>query len=137
VSRLRSYARLPRQSTKVKAGDADFRAVYADVDARSEGLCEVLTRDPEGFKRFLAMDRGEWRCARRAAEHHHLFKPRRSHHTAGQVIHACIPCHDQMEWPYKRGRLCYLGMLPSAQGPRFLFAVRFASSKFAARGQGE
>lgn len=122
--RLRTYARLSSRSQKVKDGAHDFRAVYAEVDARSEGRCEVWTAGA--------------RCPRRGLHHHHLFKPRRSHHTAHQVIHACPGCHDRMEWPFKRGRLCYVGALQNAgQHPTFHFLVQYSASKFQARGQGE
>jgi len=36
-----------------------------------------------------------------------------------------------MEYPYARGRLCYVGQIESVL---FAFAIRYASDKFAARG---
>jgi hypothetical protein len=125
VARLRTYSPLNKRSRKVQDGDAAFRAVYAEVDARSGFRCEVST-----IITASTMPGDGWgRCRMRATEHHHLFKPRRSHHTAEVVIHACRACHDRMEWPFKRGRLCFL----SRMGTAFLFAIRTASDKWAAR----
>jgi len=114
---------MKRVSEKVKKEAASFAAVYREVDQRSEGRCEVCV--------------DLIRCARRGVEHHHLFKPRRSHHTAAQVLYACRSCHDRMEWPYWRGRLCYVGsQIAPITSQRFFFVIRYAADKFSARGQG-
>lgn len=127
MSRLRSYGPMSKRSQKVEAGEAAFKAVYAEVDARSEGRCEVW--EPA---KVLSWTTGlpevaHIRCRRRAVEHHHLYKPRRANHDASKVIHACRDCHDRMEWPYRRGRLSYMG---TARGTdpmlTFLFSIRYA-----------
>lgn len=122
MSRLRTYARMANESDKVKQDRDVFASVYAEVARRSDGRCEV-EQDGEG------------RCRRRAMDPHHLFKPRRSHHTADEIVHVCRPCHDRMEYPFKRGRLCYLGSIVSGEIRRFRFALRYAASKFAARSE--
>lgn len=122
MSRLRTYAPMRRQSQKVITAQADFRVAYRVVDARSEGRCECsLMPHVEGWAlRF--------RCHRRASDHHHLYKPRRSHHDPALIVHLCRHHHDRCEWPYKRGRL-----VVSLVGGRFSFAIRFAADKFSAR----
>jgi hypothetical protein len=118
--RLRTYAPMHRRSLKIRTAEPDFRAVYRLVDQRSDGRCEVVV--------------GGSRCARRGTDHHHLFKPRRSHHTVGEIVHVCRRCHDRMTWPFQRGRLCYLGGVYLSQDrQRFFFAIRSASDKWAAR----
>jgi hypothetical protein len=125
MSRLRSYGPLATRSQKVEDGDAAFRAVYADVDARSEGRCEVW--EPKVVGRSPTPS--YVRCGRRAVEHHHLFQPRRSHHTVEEVVHICRACHDRVTAPFRRGRLCHLGRA----GAVFLFAVKTANDKWEAR----
>ncbi len=110
-SRLRTYAPMKRRSLKVQKAEPDYQAVYRLVDLRSEGRCEVLVSGS--------------RCARRAMDHHHAVKPRRRNHSVGLVLHVCRTCHDRMAWPYLRGRLCWI------RG--FLYEVRYASDKWAAR----
>ncbi len=125
--RLRSYARMAPRSAKVEAGADAFAAVYREVDQRSEGRCEVVLC-PE-----------QTRCPRRGVEHHHLYRPRRAHHTAREVVHVCRPCHDRTEWPFARGRLVYLGtrvhyhLGTLIAVDVFLFTLRYASDKWAAR----
>ena len=114
---------MKRRSEKVKDGEADFQAVYRLVDQRSEGRCEFW--QPAEFG-------PPTRCPRRAADHHHLFKPRRSHHTPNMIVHLCRAHHDRCDWPYQRGRLIvWAGFGPHAG--TFAFTIRFASDKFAAR----
>lgn len=130
MGRLRSYARLKRQSDKVKREAPDFRAVYLDVDRRSEGMCEVWQRRDE--------DGALIRCTHRAHDHHHLFRPRRSFHDAQHVLAICRADHDRTEWPYARGRLVYIGSWPGKpyEGVEriFLFQIMTAKDKFAVRG---
>lgn len=127
MSRLRSYARMGKRSQKVTAAEPDFRRVYAAVDLRSDGRCEVvIVPTPLNWP-------VDSRCPRRATDHHHLVKPRRQNHAADKIVHVCRGCHDRMDWPYARGRFCFL----AAKGGRFIFRVLFASSKFALRGQGQ
>ena len=128
MSRLRTYAPLSRRSQKVVKGEPDFRAVYRLVDQRSEGRCEVqIFPDLEGLCQppGLAI---LFRCRRRASDHHHLYKPRRSHHDPALIVHLCRHHHDRCAWPFKRGRLVI-----SRQAGTFQFAIRFASEKFTAR----
>ncbi len=114
MSKLRTYAPMRRVSKKVKAGDSEFRAVYAVVDARSGGRCEVnLLQSPNT------------RCTKRATDHHHLYKPRRSNHEPLCIIHVCRDHHDRMEWPYKRGRLTC-----SFLAGEHRFSLVFAKDKF-------
>jgi len=120
MSPLRAYAPMRRTSAKVDQARADFRAVYAVVDARSEGRCE-FTQIPEWGPLL--------RCTRPARDHHHLFKPRRGNHSAEKIVALCRFHHDRATWPYKRGRL----VVTALGGGRFEFAIRFAADKFAAR----
>lgn len=124
-SRLRTYAPMAKRSEKAREAEPDFRAVYAEVDARSGGRCEVTTQEPGSVSAF--------RCHLRAQEHHHLFKPRRAHHTAHEIIHICRGHHDRVEWPFTRGRLCYVGSATTGDIVAFHFALRYAASKFDAR----
>lgn len=126
MKRLRSYSRMAKQSPAVIEGAEAFARVYAEVDARSEGRCEVTW-----ISKAVS-----FRCIRRGAEHHHLFKPRRAHHTALEVVHVCRDCHDRTDWPFKRGRLCFLGRVAIGVREEFRFTLRYASDKFAARGDG-
>jgi hypothetical protein len=84
---LRRRSRLRPLSPKRRAGLPDWNAVYAEVDARSDGRCELAI------------------CSRRASEHHHCRKPRASHHTAALVLHLCRDHHRMAEAPYRAGRL--------------------------------
>lgn len=118
MSRLRTYAPMSRRSEKVKAQEAEYRAVYKVVDQRSEGRCEFYEVAAFGFVR----------CTKRAADHHHLYKPRRSAHDHRLIVALCRDHHDRCEWPFKRGRLCI-----SLTGGRFSFSIRYASDKFAVR----
>lgn len=120
MSPLRTYPPMPRRSEKAKAEEAAFKAVYGVVDARSEGRCECD---------FLPSPHDGWtRCRHRAADHHHLYKPRRSHHDPALIVHLCRHHHDRCAWPFKRGRLV-IRLL----GGRHTFAIQFAADKFAAR----
>lgn len=116
---------MSRRSEKIKANEAEYRAVYKVVDQRSEGRCEFHL-SMEG----LTVRRGEAppRCRKQATDHHHLYKPRRSHHDPALIVHLCRDHHERCEWPFKRGRLCI-----SLTGGRFSFSIRYASDKFAVR----
>lgn len=122
MSRLRAYARMASASDKVKAERGVFASVYSEVDRRSDGRCEV------------EIERA--RCRRRATEHHHLFKPRRAHHSADEIAHVCREHHERVDYPYPRGRLCYVGLLVTGETRRFVFVLRYAADKFAARHEG-
>jgi hypothetical protein len=116
MSSLRTYTPMRRQSVKVQAEASAFRAVYQAVDERSEGRCEVV------------LD-GE-RCRKRATEHHHLVKPRRSYHVPELIVHMCRTHHERCEWPYQRGRLCYKGAIIVPLHPAFCFTVRYHNPKW-------
>ena len=98
-------------SKKRQAGRPAFAAVYAEVDLRSRGRCEV-----------------PW-CRRRATDHHHTVKPRASHHTAILIVHLCRIHHEQAERPYLTGRLC----IAALGAGRFRFVLVWAGDKWAAR----
>lgn len=115
-SRLRTYAPMKRRSLKVRKAEPDFRKVYAQVDRRSDGRCEVVV--------------GGSRCTRRATEHHHLVRPRRQHHQPDLILHVCRAMHERMSYPYKRGRLVW--MFPEGGG-RHEFLLCYAANKWAAR----
>ena len=115
VTRLHTYAPMRRMSRTRQRQEPDFQAVYRLVDQRSEGRCEVE----------LAL-----RCGKRATDHHHLVKPRRSHHQPELIVHMCRAHHERCAWPFKRGRLVWL--FPEG-GQMREFAIRYASDKFAAR----
>lgn len=93
--------------------------VYALVDARADGRCEVV------------LD-GE-RCRKAGVDHHHTVKPRRAHTTPDEVIRICRAHHDKCEYPYARGRL---QILPMVDG-QFECRVITAPDKFTYRQQGE
>lgn len=116
---LKRTGRLPRESARVKREKAAFAGVYAEVDRRSGGRCEVVVD--------LA------RCPRAGVEHHHLAKPRRAHHTVGEVLLVCKPCHRQMDAPYEKGRLCYKGSIVVDPWEHFCFVIFYATDKFTAR----
>lgn len=44
-------------------------------------------------------------CRQPGVDHHHIIKPRASHHTAALVVHICRQHHEQTERPYFKGRL--------------------------------
>lgn len=115
MSRLRSYAPLRRQSLKVKP---DFRAVYRQVDERSEGRCEFS----DGA--IILSGLGAGRCHHSGTDHHHCVKPRRSHHDATLIVNLCRMHHDWCDRPYHRGRLV---VTPLGQG-RFTFEIRYAKA---------
>ena len=114
-TRLRTYAPMRRQSAKVRSQEPDFRAVYAQVNKRSEGRCEVIL---DGV-----------RCPKRATDHHHLVKPRRAaeNHTPERIVHVCRAHHERCEWPFQRGRLVFrFGVLVgdyTASSTAFHFAI--------------
>jgi hypothetical protein len=118
MAKLRVYAPMRRTSEKVKRAATDYQAVYKVVDARSEGRCE-FSQIPEWGPVL--------RCTRPARDHHHLFKPRRSHHDPEKIVHLCRFHHDRVSWPFKRGRLV---VMPEGKG-RFSFSILFAADKFA------
>lgn len=121
-------SRMKSVSKKLRRARPAFQAVYDAVDARSGGRCEVILA--LGFSREGA------RCEAQATEHHHLFKPRRSHHTPGEIVHICNLHHRRVDWPYKFGKLVYVGKVVIGDTERFHFDIRYAASKFAARAQG-
>ena len=93
---LKRTGRLRALSPKRRAALPDWKAIYAEVDARSGGWCE------------LGGSSGQpppWTCMRRATEHHHCRKPRASHHTAALVLHLCREHHRMADAPYRSGRL--------------------------------
>jgi hypothetical protein len=106
--------RLRRVSKKVRAGEAAFQAVYRQVDARSGGRCEV--------REFNI------RCLRPARDHHHLYKPRRSHHSPELIVHLCRPHHNACERSYSRGRLVI-----ALVGGQHMYQIVTAADKWAAR----
>jgi hypothetical protein len=110
---LQRSGRLRAMSVKRRAGLGRWRAVYEEVDQRSGGRCEVR------------LGPRSWRCPDNAVDHHHLVKPRASHHTAELIVHLCRGHHVQVDWPYKLGRLVI------APGGHSL--VVFASDKTEAR----
>lgn len=110
MTRLRSYAPIAKPSRP----DAAFQKVYAQVDQRSEGRCEVVLDGEQ--------------CKKAAVEHHHTIKPRASHHAPELVIHICRGHHDRCEWPYKRGRLVIV-----AHGGAFFCGIVTAPDKFTYR----
>lgn len=131
MSRLRSYGRMAKQSPKVKRGEADFRAVYAEVDQRSEGRCEFwIPLESMGLQSSPVI---RLRCRKGAVDHHHVLKPRRSHHHPSAIVHLCREHHERADFPFKRGRL----VIGAGSGVgEFTFSIQYASDKFAARGQG-
>lgn len=84
---LRRSSRLRPLSPKRRAALPDWKAVYAEVDARSGGWCEISI------------------CTRRAVEHHHCRKPRASYHAAALILHLCREHHRMADAPYAAGRL--------------------------------
>ena len=98
-SSLRRRVRLARVSAKVKAGEPEYDAVYRRVDERSRGLCEV--RLP--FQTIGHSVTGH--CLARATEHHHVRKPRRTHHHERWVMHICRRHHDECSATFANGRL--------------------------------
>ena len=86
---LKRTGRLRSLSPKRRAALADWRVVYAEVDARSGGVCEIRP------------------CGRRATEHHHCRKPRASHNFPWFVVHLCTSHHRMTEAAYqsRTGRL--------------------------------
>lgn len=114
MSRLRTYAGMKLRPVLTPL----VLAVYAVVDARADGRCEI-TLDGE-------------RCRKAGVDHHHTVKPRRSHHTADEVIRICRGHHDKCEYPYARGRLV---VRPLGDG-RFECAVVSSADKFTYRRDG-
>ena len=118
-------SRLRPISKKVQRNRKAFDAVYAAVDKRSGGRCELriaLMVDAEG--RTLGQV-----CSQRATDHHHLLKPRRSHHVPELIVALCRTHHAEVDAPYAKGRLV---ISPSGDG-RFLFRRVYAPDKFAHR----
>ena len=127
MSRLRTYAPMQRapkpkvpglvipgfkEALDALLGPED--PVYAAVDQRSEGRCEV--------------DLGA-RCQKPMQDHHHTRKPRRQHHTVDEVIAICRTHHNRVDWPYARGRLVIHGL----GGGVFEYAIVTAPDKFTYR----
>lgn len=118
---------LNRVSAKVRAERLEFSRVYAQVDGRSQGRCEVeLTREVlfgpslDGHPVLL-------RCPYRATEHHHVRKPRRVFHQPQWIIAICRHHHDMTTSAYATGRLL---IEPRGEGV-FTCAVVTKASKFA------
>lgn len=84
---LKRTGRLRALSPKRRAALPDWNAVYAEVDARSGGWCELTI------------------CVRRATEHHHCRKPRSSNNRSTLVLSLCREHHRMAEAPYRSGRL--------------------------------
>ena len=117
-------SRLKPVSKKVQRNRPAFDAVYAEVDARSGGICEVTL--PIGVAGWvLALGR----CATKATEHHHTRKPRRSWHAKEWIIHICADHHQRVDAPYSLGRLETNGIGDGT----FRCEVVYAASKFAHR----
>lgn len=121
MSRLRTYHAMKRKSDKTVQGEAQFLEVYRAIDQRSGGRCE-----------YVPLEEPRLRCTYRAADHHHLYKPRASHHREDAIVHLCRHHHERCEWPYKRGRLVVesVGIGPTH---RFLFTIRYGADKFSVR----
>lgn len=111
---LRSYFPMARRSDKLRDEEAAYLAVYVLVDQRSEGRCEAF-----GYDYDMAAGVVVARCPKRATDHHHCVKPRRSHHDPDQIVHLCRAHHDRCDWPYQRGRL----VVTPLGGGRFTFAI--------------
>lgn len=110
---LRRRKPLARVSARKAANRPAWAAVYAEVDARSDGFCEVHAR------------------RHRATEHHHLFKPRQRFHEARFILHVCRAGHREFERPYRAGR-----RVPTEYDPvleRFRTVLVVAPDKWAAR----
>lgn len=109
---LRRGKPLAPVSAKRRAGAGAWAKIYAEVDRRSGGRCEI--------------------CDRKATDHHHCLKPRKTYHTASLVIHLCRPHHERVEAPYWTGRLV---IAPLGAG-RFRYEIVTAPDKFAVRRAG-
>jgi hypothetical protein len=140
MSRLRTYAAMKRsRAPRVKRSKSDplrgvwtsglrvaqrmlieawtaSDPVYVVVDARAKGYCEVIL---DGA-----------RCRKRAVDHHHVSKPRRSFHDPDHVMAICRSHHDRVDFPYQRGRLL---TLPLGDG-KFQCRIAYAADKFTYRG---
>lgn len=96
---LRRHKRINAVSDKVKAGKPEYDKVYADVDRRSGGRCEVVLP-------FKASGHDlDGRCLARAVDHHHTRLPRRSFHTVRHVMHICRRHHNDVTAEFENGRL--------------------------------
>ncbi len=114
--------RLRPVSRKTRQAKPEFGAVYDAADTRAGGRCEVVDYPV----------RSGFRCPSAASEHHHLFKPRRSHHTVREILHVCRTHHEQFERAYALGRRVPTTFNEVAG--RYDTAVVYAPSKFVARG---
>ena len=123
-SPMRRYAPLPRRSVTTIKATSDFRAVYAEVDRRSEGRCEWEDHEHPSLSPGPAF---AVRCGWRATDHHHTQKPRRSRHTAALIIHLCRHHHARCDWPYARGRASIVAMMDG----RFSCMILTSADKFA------
>lgn len=110
---LRRGKPLARVSPKRRAGARAWARVYAQVDARSEGRCEI-----EGHEH-------------RATEHHHLFKPRALFHEARYILHVCSAGHREFEQAFAKGRRVLTAYDPTLG--RYWTRLVTAPDKFAAR----
>ena len=104
---------MARVSPKRRAGVGAWAWVYAQVDLRSGGRCEI-----EGHEH-------------RATEHHHLFKPRALFHEARYILHVCRAGHREFERAFAKGRRVPT-VYDRALG-RYWTRIVTAPDKFAAR----
>lgn len=130
----RRTIRLKPVSTKVRREKKAHDAVYDAVDARSGMRCEIVNVPRHVVVTYNDTADVWYRCGQPAVEHHHLFKPRRSHHTPDAIVHICRACHRLVDAPYRDGRLVYKGSIVTGAARTFHFAIVRAASKFAARG---
>src|SRR5882724_8786026 len=89
---LRRHKRLNAVSAKVKAGRPEYDALYATVDARSGGRCQVILPVSIATPDALISRR----CPPRGAEHHHTRTPRRTWHHPTWVMHICRAHHNDV-----------------------------------------
>lgn len=95
--------------------------VYQAVDERSRGICELGAH-------------GVGQIVHAATEHHHLFKPRATHHKAVWILHVCRAGHREFEREYAKGRRVPTWF--NTVTGRFDTKMIFAADKWAARAQG-
>ncbi len=123
---MRRTGRLRPQSKKAQQGAEAFKGIYREVDQRSGGRCEYRARIERELSGIAGRPFDFLRCRKAATDHHHLFRPRRSNHRKGVIVHLCRGHHDRCGWPFKDGRLM---IDPVDDG--FRFRIVWAESKFA------
>lgn len=126
--RLRARRRLRPISARRRAGHADWNAVYAEVDARSGGFCEVAL----WYRRQTDGHDYQSRCTKKAEDHHHTVKPRAANHASAKIIHICRNHHRMADNPFSAGRLIILALGAGA----FHCRIVTAESKVEARAKG-